>query len=134
VWERKTDTLLEFLEWLETDAVAKPQGGRGDAFDRAPRLPVSLHVRLGTFTSDKFMKALAAGLLAIGEWRQTLAQLDEDKVSLAKVNAVRLEVDRHLNDMHVFVRNEVGLMPQVSEKVTPAFFAARQERRQATDN
>lgn len=134
MWERKVDILLEFLEWLESEAaVGNPQGGGGDAFDRAPRTPDSIYVRVAAFAPDGFMDELATACLAIGRRREALAEFDEGKASRADVGAAALEADRNLEYMRALVRNEVKMAPYRSEKVTPALLRALRERRRATD-
>ncbi|MEU4689713.1 hypothetical protein [Actinoplanes sp. NPDC023714] len=129
LWERKVNTLLEFLEWLETDAADGRRASSGDAVDQAPRPSKSLYVRLHAFMPQGFMEELAAGSLAIGKWRLALARFDEGEAARADVDNAADEAHRHLQYMRALARNEVRLMPHRSEKITPAFLSLLQDRR-----
>jgi hypothetical protein len=137
VWERKTDALLDFLQWIETDAaVGDVEGEVVDPSDRAPRLPAALYVRLKVFTPDGFMSELRLASEAVDEWRHAVAPFLEGKGSLKDVTDAQGEAGRHLGRMRLLAQEEIRNPPHIAERRTPALLNAikRQRERESKDS
>jgi hypothetical protein len=119
IWERKADAAFELLEWLEAEAASDELGTGNDAIEFAPRVPVSVYVRLDALTPSGFMEQIASALLAVGKMRKARMAYGAAEATRGDLDAAWAEANRQLTHVRDLVRNEVKLVPFFAEKVTP---------------